>query len=168
MMLSLATCRSRPPRGARRSRRQPGERQHRARRREPLRGLRQADAAGAADLWQALVSGSWSIVETVETVERDGKRLLLARANPLGSPELTSLTRELTSLTRDESDIVWLAAFGHTYKLVAYEPGFTVSNLVRRFQSAMLKLGVASRRDLLRKLGRQAFYTVRFSAIDPP
>lgn len=115
----------------------------------------------AADLWQALVSSRGSIVETVETVERDGKRFLLARANPLGSPELTSLTR-------DESDIVWLAAFGHTYKFVAYEPGFTVSNLVRRLPPAMLKLGVASRHDLLRKPGRQAFYTVRFSAIDPP
>ncbi len=94
----------------------------------------------------------------METVE---KRLLLARANPLGSPELTSLTR-------DERDIVWRAAFGHTYKFVAYEPGITVSNSVRRLQSAMLELGIASRHDVLRQLGRQAFYTVRFSAIDPP
>ena len=107
-------------------------------------GLRQTDAGGAADLWHALVSGRWSIVETVE---RDGKRLLLARANPLGSPDLTSLTR-------NESDIVWLAAFGHTYKFIAYELGVTVSTVVRRLQSAMLKLGVASRHDLLRKLGR--------------
>jgi len=107
-------------------------------------GLRQTDAGGATDLWQALVSGRWSIVETVE---RDGKRLLLARANPLGSPEVTSLTRA-------ENDIVWLAAFGHTYKFIAYELGITVSTVVRRLQSAMLKLGVATRHDLLRKLGR--------------
>ncbi len=63
---------------------------------------------------------------------------------------------------------MWLAAFGHTYKFVAYEPGITVSNLVRRLQSAMLKLGIASRHDLLRKLGRQAFCAVRFSAMNPP
>lgn len=75
---------------------------------------------------------------------------------------------ELTSFTRDERDIVLLAAFGHTYKFVAYETGITVSNLVRRLQSAMLKLGIASRRDLLRKLGRQAFCAVRFSARNPP
>jgi DNA-binding CsgD family transcriptional regulator len=112
---------------------------------ERARGaLRSTDAAGAAELWQALVAGRWSIVETVE---RDGKRLLLARANPLGAPDRSALTR-------DEGDVVWLAAFGHTDQFIAYELGITVSTVVRRLQAAMLKMGVATRHELLRKLGR--------------
>lgn len=112
---------------------------------EQARGrLRRTDAACAADLWRALVAGRWSLVESVE---RDGKRLLLARANRPSSPEVTALTKE-------ESDVVWLAAFGHTYKFIAYELGVTVSSAVRRLKRAMTKLGVATRQDLLRKLGR--------------
>jgi len=39
---------------------------------------------------------------------------------------------------------------GHSYKYVAYELGITVSMVVRRLESAMKKLRVGSRRDLLR------------------
>jgi len=42
----------------------------------------------------------------------------------------------------------------HSHKYIAYELGVTVSSVVRRLKSAMLKLGVATRHDLLRKLGR--------------
>ncbi len=112
---------------------------------ERARGrLRRTSSEEATSLWKALVSGRWSIVELVE---RDGKRLLLARANSPDSPERAALEPE-------ERDVVWLVALGHSYKYVAYELGLTRSSVVRRLQRAMLKLGVANRAELLRKLGR--------------
>lgn len=112
---------------------------------ERARGkLRRADATEATNLWQALVDGQWSIVEIVE---RDGKRLLLARANaPKGIDRM--------ALTKDENDVVWLFSLGHSYKYVAYELGLSMTAVVRRLESAMKKLGVRTRADLLRKLAR--------------
>lgn len=112
---------------------------------ERARGkLRRTDDEEATELWRALVDGRWSIVEVVE---RDGKRLLLARAN-------THRTPTLTDLTKGESDVVWLTAFGHAFKYIGYELGLSTSAVVRRLKSAMLKLGVSTRAELIRKLGR--------------
>jgi len=112
---------------------------------ERARGrLRRTSSEEATGLWQALVSGRWSIVEVVE---RDGKRMLLARANTPSFPDRVALDKE-------ESDVIWLVAMGHSYKYVGYELGLGPSTVVRRLNTAMLKLGVANRRDLLRKLGR--------------
>ena len=82
----------------------------------------------------------------VETVERDGKRFLLARRNPLPS-------RDLLALTKEEGDVVWLVVQGHSTKFVAYELGLSVGTVARRLTRAMRKLRVTSRRELLRKLG---------------
>lgn len=111
---------------------------------ERARGkMRNVDSEEATTLWAALVGGRYSIVETTE---RDGKRFLLARKNTFRSPDLLALTKE-------ESDVVWLIAQGHSHKYVAYELGLSVASIVRRLRGAMLKLRVSSRRDLLRKLG---------------
>ncbi|HVH45132.1 MAG TPA: LuxR C-terminal-related transcriptional regulator [Labilithrix sp.] len=111
---------------------------------ERARGrLRHVDSTEATELWSALVGGRWSIIEATE---RDGKRFLLARKNALRTPDLLALTKE-------ESDVVWLIAQGHSHKYVAYELGLSVASILRRLRSAMLKLRVGSRRDLLRKLG---------------
>jgi DNA-binding CsgD family transcriptional regulator len=93
--------------------------------------------------WTALVQGRWTIVETVE---RDGKRMILARRNRLAAPDLHQLTA-------DERDVVWLAACGHSYKYIAYELGCPQSTIAGRLRRAMRKLGVATRTELLRKLG---------------
>jgi DNA-binding CsgD family transcriptional regulator len=112
---------------------------------ERARGkLRRTDGEEATGLWKALVAGRWSIVEVVE---RDGKRLLLAKANPPSSPDVVALTKR-------ESDVVWLVALGHSYKYVGYELGLTPSSVSRRLNGAMLKLGVSTRQDLIRKLAR--------------
>jgi DNA-binding CsgD family transcriptional regulator len=112
---------------------------------ERARGkLRRTDEAEATNLWKALVAGRWSIVEIVE---RDGKRLLLARANRPEYPDQTALTAE-------ENDVVWLATLGHSYKYIGYELGLTVSSVVRRLNRAMTKLGVSTRSELVRKLAR--------------
>jgi DNA-binding CsgD family transcriptional regulator len=111
-------------------------------RRERARGrMRRVDAEEAAQLWSVLVSGRWSIVDFVD---RDGKRLLLARKNPVAGPDVLALTAE-------ERDVVWLATHGHSRKYIAYELGISVSQVGRRLAMAMRKLRVDSRRDLLQR-----------------
>lgn len=113
-------------------------------RRERARGrLRRVDAEEAAQLWSVLVSGRWSIVDFVD---RDGKRLLLARKNPVGGPDVLALSDE-------ERDVLWLATHGHSRKYIAYELGVSVSQVGRRLAGAMRKLRVPSRRDLLQRFG---------------
>lgn len=111
-------------------------------RRERARGrLRRVDADEAAAQWAVLVSGRWSIVDFID---RDGKRLLLARKNPVSGPDVAALTDE-------EQDVVWLATHGHSRKYIAYELGLSVAQVGRRLASAMRKLHVDSRRELLRR-----------------
>jgi DNA-binding NarL/FixJ family response regulator len=105
--------------------------------------MRRSAPDEALELWSALVGGRWTILDVTE---RDGKRLLLARRNPLGGPPLLDLTP-------DERDVTWLAAQGHSYKYIAYELGVALSTVADRLRHAMRKLRLRSRRDLLRKLG---------------
>lgn len=104
---------------------------------------RRASPDEALGEWTALVQGRWTILETVE---RDGKRLILARRNRLASPDIVGLSS-------DERDVVWLAAYGHSYKYIAYELGSPIATVAGRLRRAMRKLGVADRTELLRKLG---------------
>jgi DNA-binding CsgD family transcriptional regulator len=111
-------------------------------RRERARGrLRRVDPDEAASLWSVLVAGQWSIVDLVD---RDGKRLLLARKNPVAGPDVTALTEH-------ERDVAWLAMHGHSRKYIAYELGLSTAQVARRLASAQRKLRVTSRRDLVRK-----------------
>jgi DNA-binding CsgD family transcriptional regulator len=111
-------------------------------RRERSRGrLRKVDAEEAAEQWAVLVSGKWSIVDFVD---RDGKRLLLARRNPVAGTDVAALTDE-------ERGVVWLATQGHSRKYIAYELGLSVAQVGRRLASAMRKLRVPTRRDLVRR-----------------
>ncbi len=113
-------------------------------RRERARGrLRRTDSEEAARLWSVLVSGRWSIVDFID---RDGKRLLLARKNPVAGPDVLALTE-------DERDVLWLATHGHSHKYIAYELGLSVSQVGRRLARSMRKLRVPSRRALLQWFG---------------
>jgi DNA-binding CsgD family transcriptional regulator len=113
-------------------------------RRERARGrLRRTNSDEAAQMWHVLVSGRWSIIDFVD---RDGKRLLLARKNPVGGPDVLALSEE-------ERDVIWLATHGHSRKYIAYELGISVSQVGRRLASAMRKLRVTSRRELLQRFG---------------
>jgi len=113
-----------------------------ARRTERARS-RRPDAEERLALWTALFEGRWSVVETVE---RDGKRMLLACRN---EPETAPL-RELTTLERAIAQYV---ALGHPYKYVAYELGISVSGVAAQLQRALRKLGLRCRADLIRLLG---------------
>lgn len=114
-------------------------------RRERARGkLRRLSPDEAAGMWSVLVDGRWSIVDSIE---RDGKRLVLARKNPISRAEVFALTEA-------ERDVVWLTSLAHSYKYIAYELGITPSTVHRRLASALRKLRLRTRADLLRALGR--------------
>ncbi len=111
---------------------------------ERARGtMRRQAPAKAIETWSALVGGQWSIVDFVD---RDGKRIVLARRNPLDG-------RDLLGLTREERSVAWLAAAGHSNKYIAYELGISMGKVTRRLTTALRKMQLASRRDLLRTFG---------------
>lgn len=105
--------------------------------------LRLLDPAAAAEAWTALVAGRWSILETAA---RDGRRYLVARRNRV-RPD------DLVQLDPCESDVLWLAAQGHSHEHIAYELGISSASVARRLTSGMHKLRIRTRRELLRKLG---------------
>lgn len=88
------------------------------------------------------MQGRWTIIGTVE---RDGRRTLLARGNP------RSVARIL-DLTPDERDVAWLAAMGHSFKYIAYELSHPIPTIAGRLRRAMQKLRVRSRAELLGRL----------------
>jgi len=111
---------------------------------ERARGaLRRAAPEEAVEAWRSLVRGQWTIVDTVE---RDGKRLLLARRNPLQK-------RDLLALNAGEQDVAWLAALGHSNKYMAYQLGIPTPTVASRLRRAMRKLRATSRAELISKLG---------------
>jgi DNA-binding CsgD family transcriptional regulator len=93
--------------------------------------------------WTALVEGRWSIVETTES---DGKRMLLAVKN---EPR----TANMRKLTSRERSAVSYAALGHSYKYIAYELGIKAPTVSALVKTALQKLGLASRADLIRLFG---------------
>ena len=94
-------------------------------------------------LWRGLVEGRWSLVERFES---DGRRLMLARKNG-------PLTRPLRALNERERKVVALLALGHSLKLCAYELGRAESTTSQLAQSAMRKIGVVNRADLVEIYG---------------
>ncbi|MCP3139764.1 helix-turn-helix transcriptional regulator [Pyxidicoccus xibeiensis] len=112
---------------------------------ERARGRMRREAPDdALRAWTALVRGRWTIIDSTE---RDGRRYLLARRNPLHHGN------SILELTPDERDVAWLAALGHSFKYIAYELGIPLSTAASRLRRAMRKLGVRSRKELLKKLG---------------
>lgn len=102
--------------------------------------LEHSDPDAAVRLWNALVDGRWSLVDTVDS---DGKRLMLVRENRM---ELA----EPAALTPDERYVVALFARGHSLRLVCYELGLAAATVSERLQRALKKLGIKSRMELRR------------------
>lgn len=125
---------------------------------ERARGrTRRSDPDEALDLWRALFAGRWSIVEHVE---RDGKRMLVARRNAPGAPDAAALAPR-------ERAVLAYAALGHSFKLIAYELGLATSTVHARLASGMRKLGVPSRSELIRIYGPVAAGLVEPPSRDP-
>jgi len=112
-------------------------RQERARGRE-----RRTDPARATEAWTALVSGRWSLVDRFE---RGGRRFIVAHRNTHALPDPRSLTER-------ERTVAHLAALGKSNKLIAYEVGLGESTVATHLATAMRKLGVKSRIDLVQLL----------------
>jgi DNA-binding NarL/FixJ family response regulator len=55
-------------------------------------------------------------------------------------------------LTERESQIAWMAAAGMTNKLIAYRLGLSTSRISLCLRTAMRKLGVQTRTQLVRKI----------------
>lgn len=111
---------------------------------ERARGaLRRVSPSEALTLWRGLVQAEWSVVDTVE---RDGKRVVLARRNRPDVPARPELTA-------DERVVAYFAAQGHASKAIAYELGLSPSAVALHLKTALTKLGVRSRAELARLYG---------------
>jgi DNA-binding NarL/FixJ family response regulator len=110
---------------------------------EKARGrLRRLAPEEAVATWNALVEGQWSVAEQVES---DGKRLLLAFENAPVTPAL--------KLSPQELRVVSYAALGHQQKYIGYELGLTPSSVSRTLASALQKLRLKNRQELINRFG---------------
>jgi DNA-binding CsgD family transcriptional regulator len=105
-----------------------------------LANANRSSAREALDLWKGLVEGRWSLVDRFDS---DGRRYVVAHANDLHSPGPRTLTAQ-------ERDIVAVAAAGLPIKVIAYELGLSVPRVSNILRAAMMKLGIASRAELVR------------------
>lgn len=102
--------------------------------------MRRVDPEGALDIWKGLVDGKWSILDHHD---HDGRRFLLALRN---DAKLT----DPRALSRNERQVAVYAALGHSGKLIAYELGLAPQTVADHLRSAMRKLRVRSRSQLIR------------------
>lgn len=94
-----------------------------------------------AHLWQAFIDGEYSLVDSVDS---DGRRMILAVRNQ---------TRA-TGLTAQERRVVAAVAGGGGNKAVAGELGISASTVAVHLHSAMRKLGFQNRQSLVACLER--------------
>lgn len=97
----------------------------------------------ALAVWQGLIRGRWSLVESFDV---DGKRFLLAHRNPED-------VRDPRGLTSMETRVVGLACRGYSHALIAYHLGLAEGTVSSHLFRAMRKLGIANRVELVRRLG---------------
>lgn len=104
--------------------------------------MREEDPEKALELWTALVRGRWS---TVDWFDSDGRRFVL------GLPNAPTVT-DPRGLTDREHQVVSYAINGQTNKLIAYQLGLSKGRVSTLMSSAMRKLGVQTRAQLIKKL----------------
>jgi DNA-binding CsgD family transcriptional regulator len=108
---------------------------------EASRGaLRNADPDASLEARRALVGARWSLLDRLEF---DGRRYIVARENPPGAPGPEALSAR-------ERQVLAYAKLGHHNKLIAYELGIADSTVRVLLARAAAKLGVRTRRELLR------------------
>jgi DNA-binding CsgD family transcriptional regulator len=104
--------------------------------------LRESDPEKALETWKALVWGRWSMVDWFDT---DGRRFMLA------IPNLPHIT-DPRGLTERENQVVGYAMLGDTNKMIAYRLGLSKSRVSLLLRSAMKKLGLRTRAQLVKTL----------------
>lgn len=100
--------------------------------------LRQDDPERAQALWEALVSGRWSLVDRFDS---DGRRFVMAVRN---DPELGD-PRGLSARERQVAEFLGL---GRSVKEIGYLLGLSPSTIADTLQRAQRKLGLASKVEL--------------------
>jgi DNA-binding CsgD family transcriptional regulator len=104
---------------------------------------RRADPVEAAELWRALVSGRWTLVDRFDA---DGRRFVLARRN---EPHVY----DPKALSRTEGQVAAFAIQGHANKHIAYLLGLAPSTVAAHLASACRKLGVRTQSELTTTFG---------------
>jgi DNA-binding CsgD family transcriptional regulator len=104
--------------------------------------MRETDPEKALEIWKALVRGRWSMVDWFDS---DGRRFVLALPN---SPHIS----DPRGLTERESQVVAYAVLGQTNKMIAYRLGLSSSRVSMLLRSAMRKLNVQTRSQLVIKM----------------
>lgn len=112
-----------------------------AKRVDRSRGRLRKDAPDEAlELWRGLCDGTWSLVDHFDS---DGRRYMVARQN---EPAVAADR----ALTPREQQVVAFVAMGHADKLVAYELGLAESTVQSHLSSAMRKMCIPNRTELIR------------------
>jgi DNA-binding NarL/FixJ family response regulator len=93
------------------------------------------------DLWEAVISGRWSLVDRFDT---DGRHFVVAYHN--------AVDQSPRALTRRERHVAEAAARGHSNKVIAADLGLGVSTVASYLSATLEKLGLKSRLDLIREL----------------
>lgn len=104
--------------------------------------LRKADPVESLTMWNALVAGRWTLVDQFES---DGRRFLVAKANPPAEQAIVPLSKR-------ESQVVALASMGRSNKAIAYELGVAQGTVAALLRRARKKLGATGYGDLMLKL----------------
>ena len=104
--------------------------------------MRESNPEQALELWKALVRGRWS---TVDWFDSDGRRFVLGLPN---APDVT----DPRGLTDREMQVVAYVLFGQTNKLIAYNLGLSKGRVSTLLRSAMRKIGVQTRSQLISRL----------------
>ncbi|MBA2661541.1 MAG: hypothetical protein H0U74_04555 [Bradymonadaceae bacterium] len=101
--------------------------------------LRTSAPMEAVDIWKALVTARWSLLDSFDA---DGRRYYVARQNCHEVPTLETLSRR-------EHEVVQLVALGYGNKLAGYALGLAPSTVATHLHRAMTKLGVTKRIELI-------------------
>lgn len=105
-------------------------------------GMRNEAPGHAVELWEGLIEGTWSLVDHFDS---DGRRYVLARRNEPGA-------RDLLAITPKERQVIRYLGLGLSTKEIAYALGVAGSTVTTHISSAMRKLKVESRVELVQLL----------------
>lgn len=103
--------------------------------------LRKSDPAAAIEMWKSLTDGRWSLVDWFDS---DSRRFVLALPN---APEVT----DPRGLSERENLVATYTIHGDSGKLIGYRLGISKTAVSSALHSAMQKLGVKSRSQLVER-----------------
>jgi DNA-binding NarL/FixJ family response regulator len=104
--------------------------------------MRETDPLRALELWKALVRGRWS---TVDWFDVDGRRYVIGIPNAPGLDDPRGLTDR-------EMQVVAYVYAGLTNKMIGYHLGLSEGRISGLLSSAMHKLKVQNRAQLVKRM----------------